>query len=76
MQEAARVDDFPAVDDIVFRTGEMLGRLHWGGYDGRDVELIMARTSFSGHGVAMNIIDFNQVLACWSPAMFKLQLFS
>ena len=35
----------------------------------------MAGASLSGHGVAMNIIDFNQVLACWSLAMFKLQPF-
>ena len=47
MQEAARVDDYPAVGDIVFRMGEMLDRLHWGGYDGRDV--------------VINIIDFIQV---------------
>jgi hypothetical protein len=60
MREAARVDDYPTVDDIVCGMGEMLGHLHWrGGYDGRDVEFIMGGASFSG--VAMNIIDFNQV---------------
>jgi len=40
--------------------GEMLGRLHWrAGYDGRDVEFVMGGASFSG--VAMYIIDFNQM---------------
>ena len=51
---------YPSVDDIAYGMGEMLGRLHWlVGYDGRDVEFVMGGASFSG--VAMNIIDFNQV---------------
>ena len=58
--EAGHVNDYPTVDDIVYGMGEMLGRLHWrGGYDGRDVKFVMGGASFSG--VAMNIIDFNQV---------------
>jgi hypothetical protein len=51
---------YPSVEDIAYGMGEMLGRLHWlAGYDGRDVEFIMGGASFSG--VAMYIIDFNQV---------------
>jgi hypothetical protein len=58
--EFAHGDEYPTVDDIVCGMGEMLGHVHWrGGYDGRDVEFIMGGASFSG--VAMNIIDFNQV---------------
>ena len=51
---------YPSVEDIAYGMGEMLGRLHWrAGYDGRDVEFVMGGASFSG--VAMYIIDFNQV---------------
>lgn len=54
------IGDYPTVEDIVYGMGEMLGYLHWHvGYDGRDVEFIMGGASFSG--IAMNIIDFNQV---------------
>ena len=60
MQEASYIDGYPTVGDVAYGMGEMLGHLHWhGGYDGRDVEFIMGGASFSG--VAMNIIDFNQV---------------
>jgi len=60
MLETAHVDDYPTVDDIAWGMGEMLCRLHWcSGYDGRDVEFIMGGASFSG--VAMNVIDFNQM---------------
>lgn len=60
MQEDTHVDEYSTVDDIVHGMGEMLGRLHWrGGYDGRDIEFVMGGASFSG--VAMNVIDFNQV---------------
>jgi hypothetical protein len=52
--------EYPSVEDIVYGMGEMLGYVHWrAGYDGRDVEFIMGGASFSG--VAMYIIDFNQV---------------
>ncbi|KAI0273912.1 hypothetical protein BGY98DRAFT_997769 [Russula aff. rugulosa BPL654] len=44
---------YPSVEDIAYGMGEMLG------YDGRDVEFIMGGASFSG--VAMYIIDFNQM---------------
>ena len=65
MTEALDVLDHPTVDDIAYGMGEMLGRLHWcGGYDGRDVEFVMGGASFSG--VAMQVIDFNQV--CRHPA--------
>ena len=51
---------YPSVEDIAYGMGEMLGCLHWRvGYDGRDVEFVMGGASFSG--VAMYIIDFNQV---------------
>ena len=51
---------YSSVKDIAYGMGEMLGRLHWrAGYDGRDVEFIMGGASFSG--IAMYIIDFNQV---------------
>lgn len=51
---------YPSVEDVAYGMGEMLGRLHWhAGYDGRDVEFVMGGASFSG--VAMYIIDFNQV---------------
>lgn len=51
---------YPSVEDIAYGMGEMLGRLHWrAGYDGRDIEFVMGGASFSG--VAMYIIDFNQV---------------
>jgi len=51
---------YPSVEDIAYGMGEMLGPLHWrAGYDGRDVEFVMGGASFSG--VAMYIIDFNQV---------------
>jgi hypothetical protein len=51
---------YPSVEDIAYGMGEMLGFLHWrAGYDGRDVEFVMGGASFSG--VAMYIIDFNQV---------------
>ena len=68
----ANADDYPMVDDIAHGMGEMLSRLHWiAGYDGRDVEFIMGGASFSG--IAMNIIDFNQVCIHLSPQWFKLQ---
>ena len=48
------------MDEIAEGMGEMLGHLHWrGGYDGRDIEFIMGGRGFSG--VAMYVIDFNQV---------------
>jgi hypothetical protein len=60
LELATHAVDYPTVDDIAYGMGVMLGRFHWdGGYDGRDVEFIMGGTSFSG--VAMNVIDFNQV---------------
>ncbi|KAF8329248.1 hypothetical protein F5887DRAFT_1005001 [Amanita rubescens] len=64
MTEVAHVDDYPNVDEIAHGMGEMLGLLHWrAGYDGRDIEFIMGGASFSG--IAMNVIDFNQMRA-WS----------
>ena len=58
--EASHGGDYPTVDDIAYGMGEMLGLLHrCVGYDGRDVEFVMGGASFSG--VAMYIIDFNQV---------------
>ena len=51
---------YPSVEDIAYGMGETLGHLHWrAGYDGRDIEFIMGGESFSG--VALYIIDFNQV---------------
>ena len=51
---------YPSVEDIAYGMDEMLGCLHWRiGYDGRDVEFVMGGASFSG--VAMYIIDYNQV---------------
>ena len=70
MVEALDVLDYPTVDDIVYGMGEMLGRLHWrGGYDGRDIEFIMGGASFSG--VAMHVIDFNQVSRHSTPSTPK-----
>ncbi|KAI0000472.1 hypothetical protein BJV77DRAFT_974108 [Russula vinacea] len=44
----------------ILEAARMLGHLHCrGGYDGRDVEFVMGGASFSG--IAMNIIDFNQM---------------
>ena len=72
--EAARVDDYPTVDDIVCGMGEMLGHLHCrGGYDGRDVEFVMGGASFSG--IAMNIIDFNQVCHLLASADVEINTF-
>jgi hypothetical protein len=52
--------EYPSMEEIAYGMGEMLGQLHWrAGYDGRDVEFVMGGASFSG--VAMFIIDFNQV---------------
>ena len=60
MMEALDTSDYPTVDDIAYGMAEFLGRLYWrGGYDGRDIEFIMGGASFSG--VAMYVIDFNQV---------------
>lgn len=51
---------YPSVEDIAYGMGETLGHLHWrAGYDGRNIEFIMGGASFSG--VALYIIDFNQV---------------
>lgn len=51
---------YSSVEEIAFGMGEMLVRLHWlAGYDGQDVEFVMGGASFSG--VAMYMIDFNQV---------------
>lgn len=72
MKEVAHVDDYPTVDDIAHGMGEMLGRLHWhAGYDGHDIEFIMGGASFSG--IAMNVIDFNQV-SCDNSAAACVQL--
>jgi hypothetical protein len=52
--------EYPSVEEIAYGMGEMLGRLHChAGYDGRDVEFVMGSAFFSG--VALYIIDFNQV---------------
>lgn len=72
MKEVAHVDDYPTVDDIAHGMGEMLGRLHWhAGYDDHDIEFIMGGAS-SG-GIAMNVIDFNQV-SCDNSAAACVQL--
>lgn len=55
--DTAKGNDYPSLDEIAIRMGEMLCRQHWlGGYDGHDV---MGRASLSG--LAMDIIDFNLV---------------
>lgn len=75
MAEALDVLDYPTVDDIVYGMGEMLARLHWyGGYDGRDIEFIMGGASFSG--VAMHVIDFNQVSRHSTPIHAQSSPFS
>jgi len=67
--DTAEGDDYPSLDEIAFGMGEMLSRMHWlGGYDGRDIEFVMGGASFSG--IAMNVIDFNQVTC---PFLRRLQ---
>jgi hypothetical protein len=50
---------YPSVEDIAYSMGEMLGRLHGRGYDGRDIEFVLGGRGFSD--MSFCVIDFNQV---------------
>ncbi|KAF8813473.1 hypothetical protein BYT27DRAFT_7230986, partial [Phlegmacium glaucopus] len=70
LDAASEGNNYPTLDEIAIGMGEMLGRMHWlAGYDGRDIEFVMGGGSFSG--IAMNVIDFNQ-MRIWSREKDKI----